>query len=366
MENLDKEFKKLVKQTKKRRRWVGVGISLLATGVVVVGAVFARNVYVKQALEQEAVKANIAYETQNPNVITNVTGQTLGFLGGSYTTENYKNVDGYLVSIGGNTVSYGQMLGENKDTYNGGTWLSSSVNSNIGDGVFFKNGQKQPSFYSPTAENNYLLNGGKGAPQELRTLTKLPNHLAEVAITFDKVYTYKEIQRMIPQNLLINWCLLATDDKTANIGGSNLYIGLSTNVDNYSKGEPSYDEATGKLNSQDERKILGATTTNTIYGLDDKLYGDFVAAIKKANTISDFTALGFGSGTGPDDVKMYYPYREALKQVKQHPTLATAKFAGVILTGRTENFAQLSEKSWIYASSVGATTEVLPYLEPIT
>nr|WP_105138953.1 MULTISPECIES: anti sigma factor C-terminal domain-containing protein [Streptococcus] len=39
------------------------------------------------------------------------------------------------------------------------------------------------------------------------------------------------------------------------------------------------------------------------------------------------------------------------------------EFAGIILTGKAEDFAQLEGKDWIYASSIGASIPIQPYYQ---
>ncbi|MER0124125.1 hypothetical protein ABPH35_10960 [Streptococcus sp. ZJ93] len=48
---------------------------------------------------------------------------------------------------------------------------------------------------------------------------------------------------------------------------------------------------------------------------------------------------------------------------ENYPTLADAKFSGVILTGKAENFAQLENQDWIFASSIGAAIPNQPYYQ---
>ncbi len=39
------------------------------------------------------------------------------------------------------------------------------------------------------------------------------------------------------------------------------------------------------------------------------------------------------------------------------------EFAGIILTGKAEDFAQLEGKDWIYSSSIGASIPIQPYYQ---
>lgn len=53
-----------------------------------------------------------------------------------------------------------------------------------------------------------------------------------------------------------------------------------------------------------------------------------------------------------DDAKTY---------LKNNSNYKTATFSGVILTGRAENFVQLEDKDWIYASNIGQSVTIQPY-----
>lgn len=57
-----------------------------------------------------------------------------------------------------------------------------------------------------------------------------------------------------------------------------------------------------------------------------------------------------------------YSSKAMLKEyLKQNKNPKTAKFEGVILTGRAENFDQLQNADWIYASNIGQSIQIQPY-----
>ena len=55
--------------------------------------------------------------------------------------------------------------------------------------------------------------------------------------------------------------------------------------------------------------------------------------------------------------------KDAKKQLAAN--LKNSEFAGVIVTGRTENLAKLDQMPYVYATNVGVTTPIMPYLEPL-
>ncbi|WP_187230076.1 MULTISPECIES: anti sigma factor C-terminal domain-containing protein [unclassified Lactococcus] len=357
MKNLDQDFKKLARRNKWKSRIVTASISLFATLVVIAVAFFWRNNYILQQEKMVSEKFNITTEISSPNTTYIFKGVNQGLLNGTYSLSAFKDLNGIPVSVGDTFVSYGATFGQNWNY--GADRFFATTNTNRFASII--GGQKEPEFFKSSSTNQTMYDDdGMAYPQELETLDQLPKHLAEVAITFDKPYTYDEIQKMVPANLLTNWLWLGinAEETTAD----NVYIGVSTSTDSYSIGEPQYDD-NGKLVEQNYRTMIGSRTQDGNYQLNDEMYADFVSAVKKSVTYPELKNLSFGSSSNGEKMHYFYPYRDAVKQIEKYPTLEKAKFSGIILTGKTENFAQLKGKSWVLASSVGATTEDLPYLK---
>lgn len=317
-----------------------------------------RNNYILQQEKTVGEKFNITTEISSQNTTYVLNGVNQGLLNGTYSLTAFKDLNGIPVSLGTSSVSYGTIFGQNLTSIAEGYFATSSSDRFASIIV----GQKKPEFFKSSSTNQTMYDDDDMAyPQELETLNQLPKHLAEVAITFDKPYTYDEIQKMVPENLLTNWLWLGRDYKKTT--GDNVYIGVSTSTDSYSIGESQYDD-NGKLVEQNYRTMIGNRTQDGNYQLNDEMYADFVSAVKKSVTYPELKNVSFGSSSSNDEKMHYfYPYRDAVKQIEKYPTLEKTKFSGIILTGKTENFAQLKGKSWVLASSVGATTEGLPYLK---
>ena len=75
--------------------------------------------------------------------------------------------------------------------------------------------QKYPVFYNINAKGTKDSNS---IPKKLASVKEMPSQLVEVAVTFDKPYTYKEIQQMIPNNLKINWYWIGSQSKDGENG----------------------------------------------------------------------------------------------------------------------------------------------------
>ncbi|MDO4667485.1 MAG: anti sigma factor C-terminal domain-containing protein [Streptococcus sp.] len=161
------------------------------------------------------------------------------------------------------------------------------------------------------------MRNGEPIHQELPLIHHMENQLVEVAITFDKSYSYDDISAMIPDNLKINW----------------YWFGTHTEYD---------------VNEYDANRLFGLTLNSETKGTE---YNSIISELKTMN-LSDYFKYSSSGDSAKNDLEQY---------LKEMPTLKEAKFSGLILTGKAENFAQLDGKSWIYASSIGASIPNQPY-----
>ncbi|MQW24071.1 MULTISPECIES: anti sigma factor C-terminal domain-containing protein [unclassified Lactococcus] len=357
MKNLDKEFMKLAKRNKLKRRLITIGISILTTLVILSGLGIWRSSYLQEQNKKVSEMVNIYSEISAPNTVSTITGTSQGLLSGSYTLSSYKNLDGIPVPLGTRDINYGFSFSNkmwwlavgNEDYVPGGTI----------ENISYREGQKRPQFYQISLADAKIIGTKESFPQEIKKLEQVSDYVSEVAITFDKPYTYREILKMVPDNLLLNWLSLSRSVDATYYESYPIDIGISTTINTYSKDGIYYDDENGssvKLNQREVLSLPGDAGSNGI--VNDGMYSDFVAAVKRSidYDANDETRIELSNG---DD---FYPYRDAVKQVKKYPKLDDATFSGIILSGRNENFKQLQNKSWIAASSIGATTRYFSYL----
>lgn len=172
--------------------------------------------------------------------------------------------------------------------------------------------QKIPQFYNTKVK--FSKNDVKTSPsQDLKYLNQLENKVIEVAITFDKPYSYKEIKTMLPKNLKQNW----------------LWIGTYTTLD------------TSQWPNQ--------------FGTDTKNIHSTINTMFKVSKNSP--------KVGINNVNIYSDLDNYLKDNKHIKDVNQLKFAGIILTGKSENFNSLKGKKWIYGSSLGASIDYQPYYQ---
>lgn len=313
-DDLSLNFSQLAHRTKLKRllflTWMTAGCLILAFG----GLYRINSIWMKKEYFKTSNQAQLYMNVQAPNIsYSNMLPKYDSPVSSHIQMDTYKNIDGYPIAWSPMTFGFGTLL-VTEANYN------NSV-SQIANAYYTQDTkQKIATFFLPKV--NYKMDEYSGIQptHEAHSLKNEPNQLAEVAVSFDKPYSYTEIQKMNPKNLLINWYWIGVNDDTNPDALTSVNYGLDAD-----------DETTGTLT--------------------DDSYSRFVSNLKTLNT---GTLINNTFDTRAD----------AKKQIKKYPTLNQAKFSGVILTGRTENFANLDQESWVFSSNVGLTTPVKSYLKP--
>lgn len=239
-------------------------------------------------------------EIAEPNIQINsqVTSNSSMF-GGNIVTNRSKNINGYLVQWSTLTSSY--------------DWLRVNIDDNElipGSNWSYEydkqTKKKVAKFYHPSIQKYY-----DGVKNELGEISQMDNHVAEVAISFDRPYTLQEVQAKIPDNLNVVWLYMTS---------------------------PIADESKGPAGAP-------------VYGFDPsdspkKAYNNFIDALKKYDTNGNEKTI-----------------QKFLKSNK-NKQFDEVKILGVMLTGQTQNFKALENQSFIRGASVGATAQIVPYIKP--
>ncbi len=331
-------FEKIIK-TEKRKKWLKtIAVSGAAT-VIIGGSVFYA-VYnqlgiqmAKQASKQQR-QFNIDDLIYSPNIIsTSQYYSTTKTIQGTLKSDREKNIDGYHVAypekkVTFNTHGIESASAQTLNIYNKNPATKEIIATNR------QSQQKEPLFFNVKYEHAYQSEKDKKEllassipTHEAETLSQLSNTLGEVAITFDKRYSYDDIRQMIPDNVMINYYWLGIhSDKLDTMSAAGSYIGLNAS-----------DDGTGKLTE-------GKAEKNEFLG-----YQGLKSALKQQS--------------GQQTVNNVDIAKDGQKQMSKN--LKTAKFAGVIVTGRTQNLAKLDNQKYTFATNVGVTTPIMPYQEPI-
>ena len=267
----------------------------------------------------EMVKEN--YLLRSEIAYPNIDYTTWGFeanseFTGTFYSHRSKNIDGISVPFEEYQGNY-SIFGPMSASQNEGLEERDSNSSNYTHGNLYK----VPIFYNVNASAKTV---SMELTQDISKATEMTGQAVEVAITFDKPYTYQEITEMVPDNLLVNvnW----------------YWIGTSSTVDT--------------VNLALEAQLGFAPSSINDYAADFK---NFKSNLKKAiesGVVDSRYSIEDETLSLEDDAKTY---------LKNNSNYKTATFSGVILTGRAENFAQLEDKDWIYASNIGQSVTIQPY-----
>ncbi|RSJ77033.1 hypothetical protein D8798_04235 [Streptococcus cristatus] len=323
-------FEILAKKSKRKRLWKTVAISsfvslalllLLGKGLIELASSNGRNLQAEYEVMSEIAYPNVDYDSLYYT-------QT-SYFSGTLRSDRFKDLNGVRVAYPAYEGNY-SLTGSYRNPTSEGTYSSTS-------GTYTRElRQKYPVFYNINAKGTKDSNS---MPKELASVKEMPNQLVEVALTFDKAYTYKEIQQMIPNNLKINWYWIGSQSEDGENGMAlrtdpqTTYGANSTLLNPY--------PSDGKKESE-EAKQEQQTFLDYLKKADKNLF----PTVNKYNMYNDVEA---------------YLKKFGQLDIREPENRDQLTFSGVILTGKAENFAQLEDKEWIYASSIGTSVPNQPY-----
>ena len=221
---------------------------------------------------------------------------------------------------------------------------------------------KVPIFYNTgySGENNLKVT------QDLDFIPKMTGQAVEVAITFDKPYTLAQIEEMVPNNLKLNWIWIGQAASEVDFGdrldqqfGFDNYSNVALSAEEQAALEKEVDATMEKDKNADlntiYEKYQANSTVDSLVSLQNN-YSNFQVQLQK------YLDADYGFVTITDENGKEYSAKDYLKDyLEANKDPKTATFAGVILTGRAENFAQLQNVDWIYASNIGQSIQIQPY-----
>ncbi|MQW23986.1 MULTISPECIES: anti sigma factor C-terminal domain-containing protein [unclassified Lactococcus] len=322
IDELSIDFKYLAGKTKFKRLifiiWMTIGYSILLFGTLYyINSKWMTNVYQRTS---ENAQKYMNVRAPNINYTTMITKYD-SIVSSHIYMDTFKNIDGYPVPWSPMSFDYGTLMVTNNAYIGSPTEINNAYYTH-------DTKQKVATFFLPKL--NYKSDDyfGIQPTHEASDLVKEKNQVAEVAVSFDKPYSYFEIQSMIPKNLLINWYWIGFNDDTNVNAASAPYSGLASN--DVAQDSP-----------KDDYGLLSYET-----------YEDF---------IKNATDLTWGTVVSND----FDSYVDLNKQIKKYPNLDKAKFSGVILTGRTENLTGLDKNKWVFSTNIGVTAPIKSYITPI-
>ncbi|MDR0297041.1 MAG: anti-sigma factor [Streptococcaceae bacterium] len=345
MKNLSKDFDHFAKKAKRRKRLLIIGLSALTMLVLGAGTLVVTSYQLQKSGENAQKMTQIYNLIAQPNRVGISNGGGVNGTSGTLDTQFMKDIDGYKIPFGTQNVTYGAW---GNDASN----LAMPQTSFYNNGKYDVNGNRLGLFFTPGLDvtpspDVKYGTAGVRATHEASTLTEMPQTLAEVYVTFDKPYTYAQIQALVPSNLAINWYWLGLTNKKVDASMLTNYIGINTAT--MPKSGATYQLETSAANANAD-----------IMEYPEYNWPDFVKCVKLApQYFTDYSPIVESGGKGTFDV-----FKDAAKQISSEENLDNAKFSGVILTGKTKNLATLDAESWVFATNVGSTTPERPYITP--
>lgn len=346
------DFETIAKKSK-RKNWARLLIVSVATSVIVVGGIYYSLEKIASRNGEKVMKyyttlAEIAY----PNIDYSSWGyHTTSPFSGQFYSNRVKDIDGITVPFEKYNGSYSVILN---------TVFNQDERANIEDGgqsaYTYGNHYKVPIFYGTRTTENEVFD----ITQDLTFIPDMEGKAVEVAITFDKPYTLAEIEKKIPQNLKLNWIWIGQyaplylDRHLGNQFGFTPHFESGLNAEEYHAME----EELSTVKDDADRSAIYAKYDKKVTPLEGmkNSYSIFQDNVQKFLD----TGYGFDAISSKDGKR--YATDEFLKDyLATNSDPETAKFAGVILTGRAENFEQLKDVDWIYASNIGQSVEIQPY-----
>lgn len=300
-------LEQLAKKRKRKTLFKTVVLALI-TVLLVVGIAFKGFTYLTSKNGQKTYhNFELLSEIAYPNIsYDSLYYQPSGQFTGKVHADRFKDIDGVQIPYSSFEENYSIS----------GTFGTNADEKSEKNGLYDRGTrQKVPQFFNKNVK--YKKGEAKTTPtNDLKYVNKLNNDLIEIAITFDKSYSYKEIKTMIPNNIKQNW----------------LWIGTSTELDT------SYWPTKYQFGTDHE-------TLNT-----PQIFIDKIKENLKGNSKVYF-----------NNINIYSDLEKYAKKYDKVNNSDKLKFSGIILTGKAENFKQLKEKEWIHASSIGANIEYKPY-----
>lgn len=295
--NEEQQFKRLATKVK-IRRWLMTAVIAVVVMVIGGGSFVG---YTKIASQKASTALNkyfdITHEILAPNI--QYSDQYLAntsFFGGTLVSHQYKEIEGYRETWSPERANY---------SWTRGVQLPDMLNSADSNQQRTALYDRETTHKIPMFFNLKTVSPNIKPTQELKKVTAVKGHVAEIALTFKQPLTYRQIQDKLPANLHAVWYWIGISGHSDATLVDNNYLGVQGSQ-------------TGKLNAAKYRYF----------------HKMLLAAKDKEGGYGDTFAY-------------------AGRYAKSHATLAQAKFTGVIVTGNSEAFKALKEANWIAASSVG-------------
>lgn len=293
--NEEQQFNKLARRVK-WRRW-GVTIGLILVVMIGVGLAFVQMTKVKSKQASDEINRwfDVSNAVLSPNIqISDQYIENSDFFGGTVVSHRYKDIEGAHENWSANREPYTWLLGGGNGAINSADITDTAAYDRVTQ-------HKIPLFYNVNRQKSEVRRA-----HEVRQVIRQRHYLAEVALTFKQPLTLKQIHAKLPAGVHAQWYWAGVSGKADATMMDNNFVGF-----------------------RGARQAQGAAENYKWFRRE------------ALTTPSGMSYNGF-------DVMAY-----AHKFAKRYPQLGQAKFAGVIVTGKSAAFTPLSQAKWVAASSVG-------------
>ena len=299
----------------KRKRWVltvlvALGVSLM---MLVGGYQLVQHLTGRDSQRRSDYLWTIA-EIKAPNILANdhyLVNPTA--FGGQVMSHRYKRIAGQSVAWSPAVANYA-LQGSTSPV------VDQTTRGPQGGLYDVETQQKIPEFFNQHLTAREKRTQAITETQELGQVARTQRMVGEVALTFKRPLTYREIRRQLPAGLTAAWFWIGLPRGAVTL--DNDFLGVqSRNQD---------DEVTGRLTARQYRDFRQKLTTAS-------------QRYPRELTFNDFSLFRYGG-----------------QYAQRYRSLANAEFAGVIVTGTSAAFKKLGTPGWVAASSAGIVTPQNP------
>ncbi|MGP4115586.1 anti sigma factor C-terminal domain-containing protein [Levilactobacillus zymae] len=299
----------------KRKRWVltvlvALGVSLM---MLVGGYQLVQHLTGRDSQRRSDYLWTIA-EIKAPNILANdhyLVNPTA--FGGQVMSHRYKRIAGQSVAWSPAVANYA-LRGSTSPV------IDQTTRGPQGGLYDVETQQKIPEFFNQHLTAREKRTQAITETQELAQVARTQRMVGEVALTFKRPLTYREIRQKLPAGLTAAWFWIGLPRGAVTL--DNDFLGVqSRNQD---------DEVTGRLTARQYRDFRQKLTTAA-------------QRYPRELTFNDFSLFRYGG-----------------QYAQRYQSLANAEFAGVIVTGTSAAFKKLGTPGWVAASSAGIVTPQNP------
>ncbi len=308
-ENAD--TKKMIKEAK-GKNYARIALISLSMVVYIFGLIYLEKIQITPYLLNNKIsEIDSYYNVFGANIHLGMWDEEYRFIGSNAAAPKYKIIDGKPVSLG--EVKVPGKVNFNEFSLNS-NWPTTDTKD-----VFTYDGVRKLQFYHPAITYEAYKN-------DMSLVADIPDYKkVEIGISFDKPYTLKEVQNMLPKNVNFQWAWVNTYDETT-------LQGLKA-----SEGTPSIVIS--------EEHAAGIHLYNQVGELIDNPAEKFVESLELAlRNKSDYY----------NDLKVVDDF---LKQENEKINTDNIMIVGAVITGNPKDILSIQNQVYVKAAVLGAVVD---------